>query len=271
MADLPLIVTGAGGRIGRLLCRLWKDQTPTGLLPVFLTRSEWDIEQDDAPHLGLAPGLVLDLAAGRGDRHRVNPDLADRVSAFAQQHGHRLIHMSSGAVYPGGVLPQHEDMTPMPHSAYGQSKLRAEKVVQSKCPGSLILRLGNVAGADALLGAGRGRDADMVLLDPISSGDRGPIRSYIGPITLARTIGRICSLAAEGKLSFQVLNVAQPNPVAMADLLDADERRWMFGPSRIEVLERMVLSTDRLQGHMPIASATAHGLVAELRQLGCWP
>lgn len=271
MADLSLIVTGANGRIGRLLRQQWLRQPPEGLSPVFLSRAEWDIERQEHPELGPTSGIILDLSTGRGNGIHANPSLAERVGAFADRAGLRLIYMSSGAVYGGGDSPQHEDMTPEPHSPYGHSKLMAEAAVKERCPSALILRLGNVIGADALFGSVDRSGSEELILDPISGGSRGPVRSYIGPMSLVKSMTQICRQFAKGAISNPIMNLAQRPAVAMADLLDAAERPWRFGPYREGVLERMVLSTDLLQRHIQISKASPETLVAELLELGRWP
>jgi hypothetical protein len=49
-----------------------------------------------------------------------------------------------------------------------------------------------------------------------------------------------------------ILNVAAPKPVAMADLLNAANRNWRFGPARAGVIARVVLDTKALQGLVPM-------------------
>lgn len=269
MADRPLIVIGAGGRIGRLLRLIWQKAPPLHCRPVFLTRQEWDIDQGPAPAHLPRGGVVLDLAALRdAEGMALNPVLAARVARFATDGGHALVHMSSAAVYAGGGLPLAETAPTAPHSAYGASKLAAEVALRAECPGALVLRLANLAGADALSGQPAGQG---VMLDPIADGTRGPVRSYIGPLTLGTVLAVLCDRRAGGDLAGTILNIAQPGPVAMADLLKAQGRDWQFGPPRPGVLDRMILSTDRLERLLPLPPATAEGLVQEMRLCAGWP
>lgn len=81
-----------------------------------------------------------------------------------------------------------------------------------------ILRLGNVAGADMLgsvVASGR-----RVVLDRFADG-QGPVRSYIGPGMLARTVEALARRVRTGEILPKVLNTAGQAPVAMADILTA--------------------------------------------------
>lgn len=269
MADRPLIVTGAGGRIGRLLRRVWETAPPRCGRPLFLTRQDWNIGHEPAPAFLPEGGVLLDLAARRDAAGlAANPEVATHVARFAAGWGHQLVHMSSAAVYAGGALPLAETAPTVPHSPYGVSKLAAEEALRSEAPRALVLRLANLAGADALSVQPAGQ---VVTLDPIADGARGPVRSYIGPLTLAAVLAAICDRMAEGELAETVLNIAQPSPVAMADLLEAQGRDWRFGPPRPGVLGRMILATDRLEQVLPLPPATATGLVQEMRRCAGWP
>lgn len=252
-SDPPLIVTGAGGRIGRLLRHLWSDSC------IWLTRSDWDILQGDPPPLPHG-GVWLDLAGTtRGDVSE-NPAIAARVADAAQALGARLFYMSSASVYPGGESDMVETQTCQPLSPYGQSKLAAEARVGN----ATILRLGNLAGADALLGS----DRPHTTLDPVPGQAGGPVRSYIGPHVLAKVVRQLCS--NRDRLP-RVINIAQPGPVTMGGLLDEAGRSWSFGPKKDGVLARVVLSTDRLCQFADVPPTNAMDLVADLNRLGGWP
>lgn len=266
--NAPLIVTGADGRIGRLLRRLWADKPPQGLWPVWLSRAEWNIETEDPPDLP-SGGVLLDLAGvTKGDFER-NPLLASKVADLAHAYGHRLLYVSSASVYPGGREAMTEDQAPAPLSAYGRSKVAAEVTVRAIATQSTILRVGNIAGADALLGGNAG--GNLVRLDQSASGSRGPVRSYIGPHVLAEVLAGLCTKALIGPDLAPILNLAQPGPVAMADLLDAAGFDWSFRERREDVIDKVALSLDRLMAILPVPAASALGLVEDLERLGGWP
>ncbi len=258
----PLVVTGAGGRIGRLLRLHWTQPA------IWLTRAEWGMLTSPWPDLPKG-AVILDLAGvTRGD-FSLNPRLADAVGRLALAVGARVIHLSSASVYSGGPGEMCEAMPAAPFSAYGASKRDAEAVLRSHVPGATVLRLGNVAGADAVLGP---RDPSApILLDPVNDGTRGPVRSYIGPQVLAGALAKLCDKLAQDQTLPLVMNLCQPGPVAMADLMDAGGLDWSFGPPRSGVVARVSLCTEVQSAHLALPPASAAGLVADLRAARGWP
>lgn len=231
-----VVITGASGRLARLL--------RPHLDAVWLGR-------DDAwPERA---GTVLNLAGVTDPTGRMEDNVTTAETAVAEgaRRGARVFLMSSAAVYGAGAGDFAETDPLRPLSPYGHAKARMEAV-----PAPVVLRLGNVAGADALLG----RAGDHVTLDP--TGPRGPLRSYIGPRTLAQVL-RV--LFATPDLP-RILNVAEPGPVAMADLLDAAGLPWAFGPPRAGAMPRVGLDTTRLQAICPLPPADPARMVAEWRE-----
>lgn len=268
MADAPLIITGANGRIGRLLRKLWTPSDLSGFVPIWLTRNHWEIcakRPPDLPH----GGVLLDLAGVTSGDFERNPLLAAKVAELSRSLGCKLVYVSSASVYPGGAMPMDEDCAPAPLSAYGRSKVAAEMTVRAIAQDPTILRLGNIAGADALLGGNS--PAKLVMLDQSASGHRGPVRSYIGPHVLADSLVQLCTRALAAKGLPHTLNLAQPGPAAMADLLDAAGYPWAFRDPRDGVIDRVELSLDRLLSLCAVPRATAASLVDDLRRLRGWP
>jgi len=268
MADAPLIIIGAGGRIGRLLRKLWTENPVRGVSTIWLTRQDWDIGAQRPPALPTG-GIVLDLAGVTRDDFGRNPLLASEVAELSGALGCKLIYVSSASVYPGGAMPMDEDCAPAPLSAYGRSKVAAELAVRTIAPDATVLRVGNIAGADALLGGNS--PGNLVLLDQTATGLRGPVRSYIGPHVLADGLASLCQRALAAQGLPPTLNLAQPGPVAMADLLDAAGYSWAFKDPRDGVIDRVELSLDRLLRLLKIPVASAASLVEDLRRLRGWP
>ena len=269
---LPLLVLGGTGQIGSALRDFWPFALKGGLRPIWQARDgrdmylHWDILHDPAPPW--AYGVVLCLAGGRGDPDP-NTALAIRtLEAAAAQGAHHVFLASSAAVYgPGRALT--EDATPAPVADYGRAKAAMESAAlnwhaRNGGPGLTLLRIGNVAGADALLGRAR---RGPVTLDPTPDGT-GPRRSYIGPVTLAAVLSRLATLAVDGTPLPRILNIATPLPVAMSALLDAAALPWHFGPRNPAVIPEVSLNTARLQSliRLPPTSSHPRNLVAEWRQ-----
>lgn len=274
---MDLLVLGAGGRIGRMLRAVWPASLPGGLHPLWHSRGEglaWDMLAEPFP--GMAPGGILLNLAGVTDASRPmahNVDLAMAAFAAAEDSGARhLFLLSSGAVY--GV-ERSEDLAetdpPNPANAYGRAKLEMEQAALDRVgpgkPGLTILRLGNVAGADALLG--RARPDRPVVLDPVPGQQGGPVRSYIGPRSLAAVLARLAGLAAEGRPLPLILNLAAPPPVTMRALLEAAGQPWHWGPEVATVIPRVGLDTRLLHGLCPLPpeAGNPETMVAEWRSL----
>jgi nucleoside-diphosphate-sugar epimerase len=275
-----LLVTGAGGRLGRLLREVWSRELPPGISPLWSPRRAgrpgdliWDF---DAPPPDLPPGAVIlhlaGVTSGTVDQLGQNILMAERLGRAARVAGAmRVLCASTVAVYRPGPLPLTEATPPDPQSPYGASKWAAEQALAAELAGSGVgltcLRIANVAGADALLGGAAG-SGHAVVLDPVPGQGFGPERSYIGPQSLARCLA---DLAERGDLP-AVLNLAQPGVVAMGRLLTAAGLDWRFGPPRAGVVPRVVVDTGRLDGLVALDRASPEGIVAELRAVEAfWP
>lgn len=281
-----ICVLGATGKLGQMLQRQWR--------PVAPWRVVWQSRSDGAPgflhwQIGAAPwpggvdlrgGVVLNLAGvTRGDASdlQANVTLGLAGCAAAEAAGARHVFLcSSAAVYgrgrsDGAALDEAGPLHPA--SPYGAAKARLEAAardwaVQPGRPGVTLLRIGNVLGADALIGAAQpGRP---VRLDPVPGQAAGPERSYIGPSGLARVLAGLSDLAMAGERLPFLLNVAAPGAVGMASLLDAAALPWHWGPDNPAVLPRVELDTTRLEGLLPGAAGegTAAAMVAEWRASG---
>ncbi len=179
----------------------------------------------------LPRGAVILHLAGvtRGDETALRQNLAmiPALARAAQAASARsILFASTAGVYAPGPDPAGEEDAPAPPGAYGRAKLLAEQALRDRahCPVH-VLRIGNVAGADALLGP---RPAQSpIVLDPVPGRDGGPLRSWIGPRDLAAALAALCRADLP-----PVLNLAQDPPLAMADLLDASHLPWTYGPPR---------------------------------------
>lgn len=122
-----------------------------------------------------------------------------------------------------------------------------------------ILRIGNVAGADALLG--QPTDA-VITLDRFPDG-QGPRRSYIGPGDLAAVMGALLSAGAEGRDLPEILNLALPGAVAMEDLLHDAGRNFAWKQAPEGALPDVTLDVSRLAQHVPLPQASAGRIMAD--------
>ena len=281
---MTLVVTGAAGRVGLALRQAWHLAGGPAADVLWLGRNKgqgvdlaWDIGKNPPPVLPKG-ALWLHLAGQtRGDAAALaeNRRSARAMGLAASDAAARHVFvMSSVAVYrPGPDLLSEAD-APDPATPYGTTKLAAEQAATQVLAGSscglTILRLGNLAGADALL---RPRPpGEITTLDPVPCQPRGPQRSYIGPVALATILRQLIDHLEAGAGLPPILNIAQPPDVAMADLLDARKLNWRFGPANPKVVPRVAIDTTLLASLTPLPPVTPASLIADLDTLvGLWP
>ena len=282
---MQVLITGAAGRLGQLLRTAWLRDQPLGFAPfwsarhrVFPATIAWDILSEPAPFI--AEGSVILHLAGalQGDAAALssNSEMALKVCAAAKKAGVKHVFLASSAsVYQATSGNLVEVQPPCPQSDYGRAKLNMERDalcwahgIGADAPGVTCLRIGNVLGADALLG--KAASEREILLDPVSGHDRGPMRSYIGPHAFAQVLAALVMRAAKGAPLPKILNIAAPKPVYMADLLIAAKHPFCFGPPNADVIPKVSLCTSRLAALVPLSAMPAETIVADWQSLnGC--
>jgi dTDP-4-dehydrorhamnose reductase len=104
------------------------------------------------------PAIVILLAALSDiDRCERERDLAERINFYGAQNvarecgerGLRLLYTSTDAVFDGSKHIYYEHDEPTPLNWYGQTKVRAERVVRELAPSAAIVRLSLVLGRGA--------------------------------------------------------------------------------------------------------------------------
>ena len=151
-----VVVTGAGGQLGRDLCRAdWAEATTvTGL-----TRAELDITDAEAVRWRLdelAPDVIVNAAAYTAvDRAEKEPELAHRINADAVGHlarwvddaGARLVQISTDYVFDGEKEGWYVESDPVhPLGVYGETKAEGEARAREAAR-HVILRTAWVYGA----------------------------------------------------------------------------------------------------------------------------
>lgn len=184
---------------------------------------------------GVTPGAGRDLS--------LNSALAEACLGAAKEAGiARVLLASSSAVYGLGDGQPFVESTPCaPVNDYGRAKRAMEQACETWCSNSLeicCLRIGNVAGADALLlNVARTPPDTPVVVDTFEDG-RGPLRSYIGPLSLA---GVLETLAHHPAALPPCLNVAAPDAIAMEALAEAAAHPWTPRAGANEAYQKILL------------------------------
>ncbi|WP_335747379.1 NAD-dependent epimerase/dehydratase family protein [Sulfitobacter sp.] len=237
-----VLVLGSSGRIGRMLRQAWaldSLRTPNADIElVFQTRQadqnrpedlRWDILREPPQAVeeaarfdcmivlsGVVPGPEVDFT--------LNTAIGTACVTAAAQLGipHVLLASTSAVYGTGSDDPFSEDDPLDPANDYGRSKRDMEAACHALAAelgvGLCCLRIGNVAGADALLINGAALAPDEKLrLDTFKDGGT-PVRSYIGPQSLARVM---LSLVRNRTQLPAALNIAAPHAITMGALAQA--------------------------------------------------
>lgn len=228
-----------------------------------------DLLEDPAGLIRAGRGVqaVLSLAGvvnGAGDV-ALNKALGAAAVEIGAALGAPVLLASSAAVYGRGSGLLREAAVLAPENAYGQAK--AEMEAHCAALGArrgvpvTSLRIGNIAGLDAILGGWR----PGFRLDRFADGHT-PRRSYIGLRTLAEVLHH---LSARGGDLPPVLNIATAEVVEMGALLDAAGLAWDAQPAPPEAIAEVALDVTLLQGVCPIpaSAGTPEALVAEWREV----
>lgn len=211
--------------------------------------------------------VVLALAGvvpGRGELG-LNSALALAALEIGEALGARRVFLtSSAAVYGPGAQRLREEDPLYPVSDYGRAKAEMERAARDRAAALGLsvttLRIGNVAGADALLG----QEGAARRLDQFADG-QGPRRSYIGPRVLADVLAELVWLAAQGADLPDCLNIAQPGEVAMEDLCRAAGFEVTWQPAPEGAIASVLMDVSRLSALVAVPEARADYLVAEWR------
>ena len=262
---MRLLALGSGGKLGSLLKSAWPKTGP--VTPIWHGGIGADLHFDICAEpralsdsIGGCDAILLlaGVTTHRKDRpFSENISLAKTVLDAAETRP--VLLASTAAVYGRTTGDLREDVLPNPESEYGISKWQMEQLA-STYPRTSCLRIGNVAGADALLGTSK----DSYRLEQFD--DRSyPTRSYIGPALLAATLAKLAVLHASLPLR---LNIACPEPVSMADLLQAAGKPWQAVPAPPSAIKVVHLDTSQLWARLPKPESTAAAIVADLQSVG---
>jgi dTDP-4-dehydrorhamnose reductase len=256
---MRVLVTGAGGQLGRDLVDVLSGRLPTGgrtdrvgAAPacdvVGADHRRLDVT-DRGSVLGIVDALHPDVVVHAGawtavDACEGDPDRAFAVNALGTRHvaeaarksGAHVVYVSTDYVFDGSSdRPYREWDLPNPLSVYGQSKLAGERELD---PGSTIVRTSWVCGAHG---------ANMVRTVLRLAGQSGPLRfvdDQHGCPTftadLARTVASLAVDRVPG--TFHVTNAG---PTTWFDFARAVLEAAGHDPARVEAIATTDLDPPR--------------------------
>lgn len=148
------------------------------------------------------------------------------LAQAATQHGARLIHMSSDAIFDGDKIePYTEHDAPSPITPYGHAKAQAEAYVATYCPEALIIRTSLIYG-----GANPSAHEQLILRTLRGEQDiaffTDEIRCPIVVSDLAAAILELASAQQHG-----ILNIAGADSVSRANFAQIIARANGYDPS----------------------------------------
>jgi UDP-glucose 4-epimerase len=259
-----VILVGASGKVGQLVDHFWQKNLPFPTKHIVQKRHTSNSEELKwAPLEGRTPLEeyvtktgdldVMIVLAGvtprTGKDLSLNTSLAMRCLEAAKFVGiKRVLLASSSAVYGiGSGKPFDESDIARPINEYGAAKLEMEKACDEWRDNKLevcCLRIGNVAGADALLlNIAESLPNKPVKIEIFKDG-HGPMRSYIGPETLSQVLH---SLSSQKRKLPDIINIAAPAPIYMESLAAELGIQCLKVKSGAQSIQNITLNCDRLK------------------------
>ncbi|HEV8681909.1 MAG TPA: dTDP-4-dehydrorhamnose reductase [Actinomycetota bacterium] len=216
---MRIVVTGAGGGVGRALMERAADHEIVGLghdeLPVEERGQVLDRIRRSRPDVVVHLGAMTGVDACEDDPDRafaVNAQGTANVADAARETAALMVYTSTDYVFDGEKEePYVESDSPNPLSAYGRSKLAGEDEVRLRAPEHLVVRTGWLFGVGkdffsrslARLAAGESVEAIV---------DRNGTPTYVPHLA-----GGLVALLTSGLRG--LVHLAGPEPTTWFDLL----------------------------------------------------
>ena len=251
------LVIGASGLVGQSLMRVlqrgqmtavgtYATQARDGLMPLDIT----DLSQTRDTLNRIKPEIVfltgalthVDYCEDHPDQaFRINTDGARHVVKEAARLDAKLVFYSTEYVFDGTNGPYEEDAYPCPLSVYGESKLRAEKLIQENLSDYLILRTTVVYGWER-----SSKNFAMQVYEKLQSGSKMTIPDdQIGNPTLADYLAEVSvRLAQQGATG--IVNVVGKDLIPRSEFARALVEVYGGNPELV-----VPVSTDSLHQRAP--------------------
>lgn len=245
---MSVAVLGGTGILGRIMKVSWPEARYLGRRAT----------QDDLAGCDVLIDM-RGIVPGRGDV-TLNPGIAKEALDLGLAAGMRHVLLPSTAAVYDRLPGRLDERQSAPRSNYAKSKIAMEDMSKAHPQASTALRIGNVAGADAILGNWR----PGFELDQLPDG-KTPQRTYIG----LRSFGLgLKAVAAHAALP-PILNFAAPTVIEMGTLLDAANLPWTPRPASPDTIARVELDVTLLSQCIDLQgfAQSPEDLVAEWRMV----
>ena len=253
-----VLLVGATGSVGSMIFKCWEDRGENfELVPQvrstkgLLNEVVWDpfegsdnLARDISKHRTIKTMVILaGITPGSEKPLSLNSEIVEACLFAAFKVGiKRILVASSSAVY--GIndgTPFRENSKTVPQNAYGKAKLKMETICHQWAQKGLnvcCLRIGNVAGADALMKNFETKKLNSPLKIDIFQDGKGPLRSYIGPFTMYKVLKK---LSLSNNALPRILNLAAPIPMRMEDIANAAGHEWIARSCLDSGIQRITL------------------------------
>ena len=280
---------GASGRVGQLVTSTWANHdSPWHTVPLQYRRPQtpfhsrnilWDVT--DGPdgllnwmdRFGALETLIVmaGVTPATSSDMTLNTVIAKAYLDAARVAGiKRVLLASSSAVYGFGEgSPMSETHSCAPINTYGKSKLDMEAMARNAAADTNMeiccLRIGNIAGADALLlNASKATPEAPLIIDHFPDGV-GPLRSYIGPTQAGDVLAKLA--CHQGTLP-PVLNLAGTAPIHMEELAIAAALPWRYATAPQTARQSIALDCSVLAALIDMPRGTHDAKTITLDWLG---
>lgn len=259
---MKILITGSNGLLGQKLVHLLKNDPEVDLIAtargenrlnskeayryrsmdISNLQNVLEVFEAEKPDAVIHTAAMTHVDVCEDDKEgclKLNVEAVQYILAACSTYSCHLTHLSTDFIFDGSKGPLTEEEEPRPVSFYGESKLRAEQLIQASTVPHAILRTVLVYGVAENMSR-----SNIVLWakGALEKGD--PIKvvddQYRTP-TLAEDLAQGCSLAAKAKAQ-GVYNISGPDFYSIIDMVREIARFWKLDESLINPLSSAELN-----------------------------
>lgn len=254
---MKLLITGAGGQLGRSLRRLLDGREDAEA--VFTDIGELDITKADAVErmveekgidsiINCAAYTAVDRAEGdKENAERLNAEAPGILARAIERRGGRMVHISTDYVFGGtACTPYRESDEPSPHSVYGRTKLKGERAVTEANGEAVVVRT-------AWLYSAYGKNFVKTMLRLMAEKKEiGVVYDQIGTPTYAPDLAEVCLRACSRDVEAGIYHYSNEGAVSWYDFAQAIARMAGLKECRIKPLRTEEYPTAAERPHYSV-------------------